>query len=136
MSVVYVDSNVVISLIEGGVGWRAAIVSRLAGTGYVASALVVSDLVRLECRVKPLATGSDLLLEAYDSFFASPGVHTAKLTTEVCDRATRIRALYRFDTSDALHLAAAIESGCDVFVTADRQLAAFGDLAVLLVSPQ
>jgi predicted nucleic acid-binding protein len=32
--------------------------------------------------------------------------------------------------ADALHLAAAIEFGCDVFLTNDNQLAAFPDIAI------
>ncbi len=32
--------------------------------------------------------------------------------------------------ADALHLAAAIESGCDVFLTNDNQLASFTDITI------
>jgi predicted nucleic acid-binding protein len=36
----------------------------------------------------------------------------------------------RYGLADALHLAAAIESGCDVFLTNDNQLATFPDIIV------
>ena len=36
----------------------------------------------------------------------------------------------RYGLADALHLAAAIESGCDVFLTNDNQLANFPDITV------
>ena len=36
----------------------------------------------------------------------------------------------RYGLADALHLAAAIESGCDVFLTNDDQLSGFPDIAV------
>ncbi len=36
----------------------------------------------------------------------------------------------RYGLADALHLAAAIESGCDVFLTNDDQLANFPDITV------
>ena len=36
----------------------------------------------------------------------------------------------RFGLADALHLAAAIESGCDLFLTNDNQLANFRDITV------
>ncbi len=134
MAGVYLDSNVVIWLTEGAAGKRAAVVARLRALGDRASYLVVSDLVRLESRVKPLASGDGRLLLAYDTLFASPKVSTAAFETAVFDRATDIRARYGFQTADALHLAAAIEAGCDLFVTADRKLAAFGDIEVLLVT--
>ena len=36
----------------------------------------------------------------------------------------------RYGLADALHLAAAIESGCDVFLTNDNQLSNFSDIMV------
>jgi predicted nucleic acid-binding protein len=36
----------------------------------------------------------------------------------------------RYGLADALHLAAAIESGCDVFLTNDNQLANFPDILI------
>jgi predicted nucleic acid-binding protein len=36
----------------------------------------------------------------------------------------------RYGLADALHLAAAIESGCDVFLTNDNQLASFPDITI------
>jgi len=133
MPAAYLDSNIVISLIEEGAARRAEVVTRLGTADQAASALVVSDLVRLECRVRPVATGNAALLAAYDSFFRSPEVRVIGLTAEVCDRATDIRGRHRFGTTDALHLAAAIEAGCAMFVTADRRLAAFGGIPIAMV---
>jgi predicted nucleic acid-binding protein len=36
----------------------------------------------------------------------------------------------RFGLADALHLAAAVESSCDVFLTNDSQLANFPDITI------
>ncbi|MBW3539280.1 MAG: hypothetical protein KY476_03345 [Planctomycetes bacterium] len=36
----------------------------------------------------------------------------------------------RYGLADALHLAAAIEAGCDVFLTNDHQLSNFPDITV------
>jgi predicted nucleic acid-binding protein len=36
----------------------------------------------------------------------------------------------RYGLADALHLAAAIEAGCDVFLTNDNQLATFPDITI------
>jgi predicted nucleic acid-binding protein len=56
------------------------------------------------------------------------------LTTAVCDRATLIRAQYHYKTPDALHLSAAIEAGCNSFLTSDIQLATFPGLKIELLS--
>jgi predicted nucleic acid-binding protein len=57
------------------------------------------------------------------------------LTTAVVDRATVIRGRYRFKTPDALHLAAAIEAGCQTFLTNDARLGGFPDLTVEALPP-
>jgi predicted nucleic acid-binding protein len=52
------------------------------------------------------------------------------ITTAVFDRATRIRAAHKFRLGDSLHLAAAVESGCDRFLTNDSRLSACTDIPV------
>lgn len=92
--------------------------------------VVVSDLVRMECRVGPLRSGDALRLAKFDGFFARPDVRIAPMTPAVFDRATEIRARHGFKTPDSIHLAAAVESGCDCFLTHDSRLSTFPDLVV------
>jgi predicted nucleic acid-binding protein len=135
MAKVYLDSNIVISLIEGGSAEKSALVARLGELAGAEGCCVVTDLVRLECRVKPMAIGDAALLRDYDQYFASPDVAVAALTASTYDRATEIRARYRFAVADSLHLAAAIEAGCQVFVTGDTQLAGFPDIRIAPLRP-
>jgi len=133
MSRLYLDANVVIRLIEDEPALREEVWRIVAAHGGPDRVIVVSDLVRLECRVKPLAAGDATVLDAYARYFASPDVTVVSLPTPVYDRATEIRARSRYGLADALHLATAIESGCDAFVTADRRLSGFTDLPVVLI---
>jgi predicted nucleic acid-binding protein len=57
------------------------------------------------------------------------------LSREVIDCATKIRAHYGFKTPDAIHLAAAVVSGCDAFLTNDHRLDRFIDIAIEVVQP-
>jgi uncharacterized protein len=86
-----------------------------------AAPFVVSDLVRLECRVVPLRNGDSELLGRFETVFAA--AEFARFTPAVFDRAAELRAYHRIKTPDALHLAAAIEHGCDEFWTNDDRLA-------------
>jgi predicted nucleic acid-binding protein len=88
-----------------------------------------SDLTRLECRVKPLKLGSPTLAD-FDAFFIRPDVRFVSITTGVFDRATIIRATHNFRLGDSLHLAAAVEAGCDRFLTNDTRLSAFRGIPV------
>jgi predicted nucleic acid-binding protein len=136
MSRIYLDTNIVISLVEDETPRCAALRRRLAELAGPEGSHIVSDLVRLECRVKPLAQRDRLLLQAYDLFFAALGVTVVGLTSGVCDGAAEIRARRRYATPDALHLAAAIEASCDLFVTADARLAGCPDLPVTVLAPE
>ena len=48
----------------------------------------------------------------------------------MCGSATVIRATYPFKLGDSLHLAAAVESSCDRFLTNDVRLSAFTGIHV------
>jgi uncharacterized protein len=128
MERIYLDSVVLIYLVEQCPPWFTRIRTRLTTASVQ---IVVSDLTRMECRVKPLAVGDTVLLAAFDAAFG--GSELAPITSAVFDRATRIRAVTRFKTPDSIHLAAALESGCDVFLTNDTRLSAFTDIAVEIV---
>jgi predicted nucleic acid-binding protein len=91
---------------------------------------VVSDLVRMECLVKPLRSGNSVSMAAFNRFFADPDVQTVPATPAVFDRAAQIRASYGFKTPDSIHLAAAVESGCDRFLTHDARLSRFTGITV------
>ncbi|MCR5061201.1 MAG: PIN domain-containing protein [Saccharofermentans sp.] len=56
-------------------------------------------------------------------------------TSDIADKAAQIRARYTsFKAMDALQLAAAVLSGCDCFLTNDKQLQQFDEIEVQLVS--
>jgi predicted nucleic acid-binding protein len=127
---IYLDTNIVIYLIEQPPGWGARATTRVTAIRTQGDRMAVSDLVRLECRVKPIRTGDAPTLGDYDTFFTSADVQVLTLTTAVCDRATHIRARYRYKLADALNLAAAVEGSCDVFLTNDLRLSGFPDITV------
>ena len=62
------------------------------------------------------------LLVDYDAFFASLDGGLLGLNAAVFEKATDLRARLNLRTPDALHLAAAIVSGCDIFLTNDQTL--------------
>ncbi len=128
MERIYFDSVAFIYYVEQRAPWSSRIDTRLTA-GPVQ--IVVSDLTRMECRVKPLAAGNTALLAEFDTAFAA--AELAPITTAVFDRATEIRAAHNFKTSDALHLVAAVEAGCAVFLTNDHRLAAFTGITVEVI---
>jgi predicted nucleic acid-binding protein len=129
---IYLDAAPVIYTVEQVALYGAAVDARLSAPGVV---LVASDLTRMECRVKPLRAGDAALLQDFDDYFAGTVAEIVPLSRPVVDRATEIRARYRFKTPDAIHLAAAESSGCDVFLTNDLRLSAFSGITIEVVQP-
>ena len=129
---VYLDTAPVIYLVKG-VPNDAELVDRCVSVAEVIQ--VASDLTRMECRVKPLREGNTALLHDYDEYFAEVVEEMVVLSRAVIDRATDIRARYGFRTPDAIHLAAAVLSGCDVFLTNDYRLQRFPDIAMDVIQP-
>ena len=118
----FLDSCIVIYYVELEPVLAPRIGAALSAFGADSRA-VVSDLVRLECRVGPRRAADDRLLARYDAFFARDQLVTAPLNATTFDLATDLRARHGLKTADALHLATAIQSGCDEFWTRDRRLA-------------
>ena len=124
---IYLDAAPVIYTVEQVLPYATDVDARLSVAGAV---LVASDLTRLECRVKPLRDEDTDILQDYDDFFVGTVAELVFLSPEVLDRATEIRAQYGFRTPDAIHLAAAVESGCDIFLTNDHRLDSFPNIVI------
>ena len=123
---IHLDSAPVIYAVERIMPFSLSVEKRLSA----ASSFVTSHLKRMECRVLPIRRQDHLLIKAFDAFFADFVHEVVPITSEVFDRATIIRANTGFSTPDSIHLAAAVESGCDVFLTNDHRLDRFSELIV------
>jgi uncharacterized protein len=94
----------------------------------------VTDLVRMECRVGPIQLGNMARLNDFAVFFSGPDVQVFPVTAALCDRASSIRATYGFKPLDSLHLAAAVENHCGLFLTNDLRLNKFTGVTVEVLS--
>ena len=128
--IIYWDSVIAIYLLDHTGGFQARSKARLVAIEKAGDAIAVSDVSRLECRVKPIRDGDAGSLAQFDAFFVRPDVRLVPLPTAVYDRATKLRATHHFKLGDSLHLAAAIESGCDRFLTNDHRLSKCIDITI------
>ena len=127
---VFLDSNIVIYLVEQTPDLGTAAANRIQSGIADGQRLMVSDLVRMECIVRPLREEDDVTLSAFNDLFDSEDVDVVTITREVCDRAAAIRARHGFRPMDSLHLASAVENGCERFLTHDGRLRGFPDITV------
>ena len=92
---------------------------------------MTSELARLESLVLPLRSGNEKLVEAFNSYIDTACKDALELSRPVMEAAADLRARHGFlRTPDAIHLAAAIEGKCDVFLTNDHRLDRLSEIAV------
>ena len=127
---IYLDSAPVIYVVERHAPYDEYLDARLSITSDV---LIASELTRLECRILPIREDNHRVLQDFDDYFATRVLEMVPLTREVMDMATLIRAQYGFATPDAIHLGAAMASGCHVFLTNDNRLSRFSEVSVEVV---
>jgi uncharacterized protein len=127
---VYLDSVICIYAVEGAPPFQASARARLATLRAASGQPAISDLTWLECRVKPIRLGDAVALADMEAFLTASDVVRLSLPLAVYERACRIRAAHKFALADSLHLAAAVEGGCDLFLTNDHRLSGFPDIPV------
>jgi predicted nucleic acid-binding protein len=130
----FLDTNVVIYVVEGHPVFGPKGVLRLAVAQKAGNSFMVSDLTVMESLVGPFKSVNTTVEASFNAFFARSDVQVVDISAAVCMRAARIRASHNFKSMDALQLAAAVEHGANVFLTADARLAAFTDLTVEILS--
>ena len=129
---VYLDSLIVIYMVEQPPVFAAAVnraIRQLKPSEYTCT-----ELTRVETLIVPRRNGDQQLELDFEWFFGQSFVRFATMNRAVFDRAVVLRAKYRFlKTPDASHLASAIDSSCDAFLTNDVKLASVTEIAVHLI---
>ena len=138
----YLDTVIVIYAVEGNPADQQRALNHLDQLEQAGHRFVISEFTHTECLVPVFGPGNGQRLSDFYRFFHGPNLRTIGLTAAMHTRASAIRGGHTYPTSptgqsrryglaDALHLAAAIESGCDFFLTNDNQLANFPDITVV-----
>lgn len=87
-----------------------------------------------EVLIHPLKVGDTTLAARYEAVLSSShGFRLEPITTQVARRAAALRSFHNLRTPDALHVAAAIDTGCDVFLTNDAGIKRVTEITVLLL---
>lgn len=98
------------------------------------SEIVASTIVLPECLMKPLREKDFQVVKAYTALFEqTSGINLWSVDSAVARRAADLRATYNLRTPDALHVATALQSNCDAFLTNDFGLKRVQEIRVLLL---
>jgi predicted nucleic acid-binding protein len=93
-----------------------------------------SFLVLAEVLVQPIRTNNKALVQQYESVLVkSSDFQLVPIGEAVSRKAAELRATYNLKTPDALHVASAITSGCDSFLTNDTGIKRVTEITVLIL---
>jgi predicted nucleic acid-binding protein len=96
--------------------------------------MVSSVIILTEVITYPLRLGRTNLVQEYrDILLYSGRFRVLPVTDVIAESAADLRARYHLRTPDALHIATAIESGCDAFLTNDLGIKRVNELQVLVL---
>ncbi|MBK5256410.1 MAG: type II toxin-antitoxin system VapC family toxin [Vicinamibacteria bacterium] len=127
--ILYIDTNALIYSLTGKPEFKDPARNWLDCFGRPPGAvLVTSRLTILEALIGPLKQADAQRTSRIEAAFN--GLVLLDIDDVTIRRAAAIRAGHPLRTPDAIHLAAALESRADVFLTADRRLKQFKELRV------
>lgn len=96
---------------------------------YVTSAVTVTEYLTY-----PYQQNNLKLINAFYAFIDGMDIEIKNIDKTIAEKAAQIRAEYKsFKTMDVLQLATACLSGCDLFLTNDKQLKQFKGIKCMIV---
>lgn len=101
---------------------------------HAASVFSSSPVTVMEYLTYPFRQKEQERADRFDLFLSEFEIEVLAIDEAVGEKAARIRAEYEtFQAMDALQLAAACETGCDVFITNDKQLQRFKEIEIIVI---
>jgi predicted nucleic acid-binding protein len=122
VSLIYWDSMLFVYMLEAHPVFSSTVDALLDNMIRRGDTLCTSVFCAGEVLAGPRRLGVQSEIDAIKRFFASGTVMVLPFTLETADRFALIRASTRVNSADAIHLAAASETGVDLFVTNDQDL--------------
>ena len=120
-TLVYIDTNVWIYYLEANPDFVQKVRDVFVRVEAVGAKLFTNEITIAECLYKPSRDGNSRAVAAYERLFGSGEVTLTSLDGGLAKRAAVSGGQLGLKLIDAIHYIAALEQGCDVFVTSDRQ---------------
>jgi predicted nucleic acid-binding protein len=134
VSRLFLDTAPVIYLVEKNPAYLDVVTEIFTAIDNGQITAVTSPVTLAECLVHPLRLNLPSLQQSFVNVVVN-GLHTTFVTLDqsVGQQAARLRANYNVRLPDALQLAAAINNGCDTFLTNDALLKRVTGIQILVM---
>lgn len=96
--------------------------------------ILTSAVTIPETLIKPLQANDTSLVSRYRTmFYRTKGIRVMSVSPSAGDLAADLRARYNLRTPDALHVACAIDTDCDAFLTNDTGIRRVSEIRILIL---
>lgn len=129
-----IDSVIIIYLIEKNPKYlqQTIFLAEQITQGKITA--ISSSLLLTEVLVKPLRDKDSDLVRSYQKILQnSQNFYLVNLTPTIAYQTAELRANYNIKPPDAVHIATAIESGCQAFLTNDRGISRIKEIEILIL---
>ena len=134
-SSVYLDTAPIIYALDGVEPYTQNVQSFLFSNFENDCIFSTSSITNTEYLVFPYRKSDFQKITEYERFKSILGIKSVPADDIITKKAAEIRSKYNgIKGMDSIHIATAIKSGCDVFLTNDKQLKQISEIQVLLVS--
>ena len=131
---IYLDTAPIIYALENVAPYAAAVQEFIFANFRSDALFSTSAITNTEYLVIPYKEQDNDKIKEFEQFKVILKIQVVALGDAIAKKAAQICATYSgIKTIDALHLATAIQSQCDVFLTNDKQLKQVAEINVLLV---
>ena len=134
--IIFLDTAPVIFFFEEHPNFYPALKTLFDNLYETGAQAITSIITYIELTTHPARQGKSQLVRKYRDYLTnSDNISLFPLDIDIADYVVEMRAKYQFKTPDAIHLAAAVAYGCDLFLTNDHRLAGCTEIPVEIVAP-
>ena len=131
---VFLETNPIIYLLDDDINFGQKTEQIISSFIRDEKFIVSSVITATEYLVYPYKTGNSAKIKAFWDFIYNSYILLYPINNDIATEAAKILAEYKhFKPMDALQLASAICSGCDLFLTNDKQLRQFDKISCVTV---
>jgi predicted nucleic acid-binding protein len=135
VSSLYLDSNIIIYLVEDRGAKRDAVTDVLAEAQTLGIILATSEITLAECLFGAYLQENEALAGVYRELFSGDGIMRLILCQSIIfEDAARRGAALSLKLVDAIHIASATHFGCDAFLTNDKGVRGPATLKIIQLS--
>jgi predicted nucleic acid-binding protein len=120
---IYLDTNILILAIERDNAWTDSLKELFESIDENAVHAFTSELTLAGVLAKPLGIGATDLVEKYEQLLSRDSViNVVPVDRAILGSAAELQGKLAIKLMDAIHVATAIASGCDFFLSCDARL--------------